>query len=176
MSRWRLPVERSAPYITPEGLIRLRAEYDELWLRRRPEVVKALTAAAAEGDRSENAEYQYRKKELREIDRRVRYLQVRIPQLQVVDRAPADQGRIYFGAWVAIEDPSGRVRTLRIVGVDEVDAGPGRVSVDSPLSRALLRRAAGEQVHAQLPAGEGVYEILSIRYVAPGASTWAAGA
>lgn len=170
MSRWRPPAEKSAPYITPEGLARLRSEYDELWLRRRPEVVRALTAAAAEGDRSENAEYQYRKKELREIDRRVRYLQVRIPQLQVVDRVPADRQRAYFGAWVEIEDPQGRLRTLRIVGADEVESGRGLISVDSPLAQALMRREAGDQVSARLPSGEVLYEIVSVRYALPEAS------
>lgn len=165
MSRWRPPAEKSAPYITAEGHFRLRAEYDELWSRRRPEVVKALAAAAAEGDRSENAEYQYRKKELREIDRRVRYLQVRIPRLQVVDRAPADRERVYFGAWVEVQDEEGWARRFRIVGADEVDASRGLISVDSPLAKALMRREAGDHVRVSLPGREGAYEIIEVSYV-----------
>jgi transcription elongation factor GreB len=131
---------------------------------RRPEVVRALSAAAAEGDRSENAEYIYRKKELREIDRRVRYLQVRIPDLKVVDTKPADAGRVFFGAWVEVADDQGDTRSYRIVGADEAEASKGLISVDSPLARALLKRAQGEVVVAQLPAGATEFEIVSIRY------------
>jgi transcription elongation factor GreB len=131
---------------------------------RRPEVVRALSAAAAEGDRSENAEYIYRKKELREIDRRVRYLQVRIPDLKVVDTKPADAKRVFFGAWIEVADEHGGTKTYRIVGADEADASKGLISVDSPLARALLKRAEGEAVTAQLPGGEAELEILSVRY------------
>jgi transcription elongation factor GreB len=155
---------RSSPYITAEGYARLKAEYDHLWTQRRPEVVRALSAAAAEGDRSENAEYIYRKKELREIDRRVRYLQRRLPELKVVDRAPADAARVFFGAVVEIADERGETRRYRIVGPDEIDSARGYISVDSPLARALLQRALGETVRAVLPGGEAELEILAVRY------------
>lgn len=164
MSRYKAPQPKSSPYITPEGYARLKDEYHQLYTVRRPEVVRALSAAAAEGDRSENAEYIYRKKELREIDRRVRYLQVRIPDLKVVDTKPADAKRVFFGAWVEVADEQGESKTYRIVGADETDASRGLISVDSPLARALLKRAEGEVVTAQLPAGEAEIEIVTVRY------------
>ena len=127
-------------------------------------MVRALAAAAAEGDRSENAEYIYRKKELREIDRRLRYLQTRLPDFKVVDRAPTDPARVYFGAWVDLEDAEGQRKTYRIVGGDEIDSARGWISVDSPLARALLKKAAGETVLARLPGGEAEYAIAAVRY------------
>jgi transcription elongation factor GreB len=156
---------RASPYITPEGYARLKAEYEQLWSVRRPEVVRALAAAAAEGDRSENAEYQYRKKELREIDRRVRYLQRRIPELKVADRKPADPGKVYFGALVCVADAAGEGKTWRIVGPDETDAAQGCISVDSPLARALLGRKEGESLQVRLPGGEAEYEVVEVRYL-----------
>jgi transcription elongation factor GreB len=164
VSRYRAPQPKSSPHITREGYDRLKAEYHELYSVRRPEVVRALAAAAAEGDRSENAEYIYRKKELREIDRRVRYLQVRIPDLKIVDARPADAARVFFGAWVEIADESGAAKTYRIVGADETDASKGYISVDSPLARALLKHVEGEVVVAQLPGGESEIEIVSVQY------------
>jgi transcription elongation factor GreB len=164
VSRYKPPQPKSSPYITREGYERLKAEYHELYNVRRPEVVRALSAAAAEGDRSENAEYIYRKKELREIDRRVRYLQKRIPDLNVVDTTPADPKRVFFGAWVEIADEKGDTKTYRIVGPDETDAAQGSISVDSPLARALLKRGVGDVVTAQLPRGETEIEILKVRY------------
>lgn len=131
---------------------------------RRPEVVRALSAAAAEGDRSENAEYIYRKKELREIDRRLRYLQTRIPELRVVDKPPGDTSRVFFGAWVELEDVEGKLKTYRIVGGDEIDARRGWISVDSPLARVLLKKQQGEEVTAQLPGGEVTLSVLAVRY------------
>jgi transcription elongation factor GreB len=128
-------------------------------------VVRALSAAAAEGDRSENAEYIYRKKELREIDRRLRYLQTRIPDLRVVDKPPGDPSRIFFGAWVELEDVEGQRKTYRIVGGDEIDAKLGWISVDSPLARVLLKKQEGEEVIAQLPGGEVQLAILAVRYL-----------
>jgi transcription elongation factor GreB len=164
VSRYRPPQPKSSPYITPEGYARLKDEYHQLFNVRRPEVVRALSAAAAEGDRSENAEYIYRKKELREIDRRVRYLQLRIPDLKVVDSTPADGKRVFFGAWVEIADDKGDLKTYRVVGPDEADATQGLISVDSPLARALLKRAAGEVVTAELPGGAAEIEIVRVRY------------
>ena len=151
-------------YITLDGYQRLKSEYDALWRVRRPEVVRALSAAAAEGDRSENAEYIYRKKELREIDRRVRYLQKRLPALKVVQQTPADKSRVFFGAWVELEDESGVLHKYRIVGADETDATTGLISVDSPLARQLLKKQAGEGVEVVLPAGGRRYAIVSVRY------------
>ena len=164
MGRWRPPPERSSPYITPEGARALKAWLEELWTLRRTDVVPALSAAAAEGDRSENAEYIYRKKQLAEIDRKIRYLTRRLEVIQVVDRTPADRGRVYFGAWVRVEDESGQEAEYRIVGADETGAGAGYISVDSPLARAVLRRAAGDEVTVNLPEKSAGYVITGVRY------------
>lgn len=139
MGRWRPAAAKSSPYITRDGYARLQHETQDLWQERRG-VVAALSAAAAEGDRSENAEYIYRKKQLREMDRRIRYLQKRLPELKVVGETPADTSRIFFGAWVTLEDMHGATRIFRIVGADELDAARGWISVDAPLARALLDR------------------------------------
>lgn len=169
VSKFRPVIEKSSPYITAQGYDTLKAEYDQLWRVRRPEVVRALTAAAAEGDRSENAEYQYRKKELREIDRRVRYLQKRMPELKVVERTPDDRSRVFFGAWVELADVDGGEKRYRIVGPDEADASRGYVSVDSPLARALLSRSEGDSVRVQLPTGATELEIVGVVYEPPAA-------
>jgi len=164
MSRWRPPSgEKASTYITAAGYAQLQREYDHLWRERRPEVVKALSAAAAEGDRSENAEYQYRKKELGEIDRRVRYLQRRIPDLHVPP-IPDDLGRVHFGARVRIAVDDDGERTLQLVGADEAEAGTGRVSVDAPLPRALIGARVGDVVVFQGPEGEQELEVLAIDY------------
>ena len=165
-ANFRAQPARSSLYITPEGYEKLKAEYHQLYNVRRPEVVRALSAAAAEGDRSENAEYIYRKKELREIDRRVRYLQKRIPDLKVVDTKPGDRKKVFFSAWVQIADEKGDEKKYRIVGPDEVDTSRGYISVDSPLARALLKRAEGDVVTAQLPGGESEIEIVGVSYEA----------
>ena len=166
MSRWKPPsTDVSSPYITRTGYERLKAEYDHLWRERRPEVVRALAAAAAEGDRSENAEYIYRKKELREIDRRVGYLQRRLPDLKVVEVRPSDASRIFFGASVELADDDGETRVVRIVGGDETDAASHTISLDSPLAKALMKKQQGDQVNVQLPSGAVCYEIVSVRYL-----------
>jgi transcription elongation factor GreB len=165
MSRWRPPPERSTALITRAGHDRLKAELDELWRIRRPEVVKALAAAAAEGDRSENAEYTYRKKQLAEIDRRVRYLGKRLPALKVVETRPADPVSVYFGAQVTLENlESGDIVCYRIVGPDETDARAGLISVDSPLAKALLRKRLDDEVEALLPGGPARFLILEVGY------------
>lgn len=165
MSRWRPPnPEIASVHITRAGYDKLKAEYDHLWRERRPEVVRALAAAAAEGDRSENAEYIYRKKELREIDRRVGYLQRRLPDLKIVESRPTDTSRIYFGAVVELVDDEGEERIYRIVGGDETDAATGAISIDSPLAKALLKKQEGEVVRVQLPGGEVELEIVAVRY------------
>lgn len=163
MSREQKRRPASAPFITAGGWQRLQSEYNELWKRRRPAVVAALAAAAAEGDRSENAEYTYRKKELRHIDRRISYLQSRFRILKVVDQPPADKDRVFFAAHVEVHDGTA-CRTYRLVGPDEVDLARGHISIDAPLARALLKRRVGDVIQVYLPAGESEMQILSIRY------------
>lgn len=165
MSRWRPPPERATALVTRAGFRRLQAELDELWRQRRPEVVRALAAAAAEGDRSENAEYTYRKKQLAEIDRRVRYLGKRLPLLRVVDTVPGDRDAVWFGARVAVQrDGDGQRACYRLVGPDEIDAAAGCISIDSPLARAVLRRRVDDEVEAELPGGVARLRILAIDY------------
>ena len=141
----------------------LQAELQALW-KRRGDVTQALAAAAAEGDRSENAEYIYRKKELREIDRRIGYLQKRIPDLKVVSESPTEQSRVFFGAWVTLEDHSGEETEYRIVGPDEFDPAKHWISMDSPLAKALLKKAVDDEVRVKTPSGEGQYYIVKVRY------------
>ncbi len=165
MSRWRPPAEKSTALITREGHARLKAELDDLWRVRRPEVVKALAAAAAEGDRSENAEYTYRKKQLGEIDRRVRYLSKRLESLRVVDAAPADPEAVFFGAAVELENLStAELSRYRIVGPDETDAARGWISIDSPLARAMLKKRIDDEFEAMLPGGVASFAIIGVRY------------
>ncbi|MEN1939524.1 transcription elongation factor GreB [Luteimonas sp. MJ246] len=167
MSRWRPPPERSTALVTPEGHARLKAELDDLWRVRRPEVVRALSAAAAEGDRSENAEYTYRKKQLGEIDRRVRYLSRRLQELRVVDTVPSEPDAVYFGAVVGVEDTtSGECATYRIVGPDETDAALGWISIDSPLARALLKKRVDDELEVELPVGPRRFAVVSVEYPA----------
>ena len=164
MSRWRPPPPHSTAIITRDGYERLRAELEDLWKVRRPEVVAALAAAAAEGDRSENAEYSYRKKQLGELDRRVRYLSKRLPSLKVVDAKPSDTSAVFFGAQVTIEDARGRSRRHRIVGPDETDAKAGHISIDSPLARALLKKRSGDAVEVALPEGIAICTVIAVEY------------
>ena len=166
MSRWRPPAEKSTPLITREGHDRLKTELDELWRVKRPEVVKALAAAAAEGDRSENAEYTYRKKQLGEIDRRVRYLSKRLPDLKVVDTVPSDREAVFFGAQVELENiASGETVNYRIVGPDETDAKRGWISIDAPLARVLLKKRIDDDIEVQLPSGTVRFAIIEVRYL-----------
>ena len=151
-------------YATPEGARRLRAELDELWRVERPAVTRAVAEAAAMGDRSENAEYIYGKRRLREIDRRVRFLRGRLDGLIIVSQPPSDRGRVFFGAWVTVEDEGGASRRHRIVGPDEFDREPGYISMDSPLGRALLGRRVGDEVGVALPAGVQRIAITAIDY------------
>ena len=163
MVRYRPPPAKKSPYITGAGFQTLQDEAARLWIKRR-EVTKALAAAAAEGDRSENAEYIYRKKQLREMDRRIRYLQKRLPDLKVVRNKPPDSNRVYFGASVTLEDPEGNEITYRIVGADEFDPGKSWISVDSPMARALLKRSVDEEIRVRTPTGELYYLICEISY------------
>lgn len=165
MGRWRPPAPRASPYITPAGYLALQQELDRLWLRRR-EVVKALAAAAAEGDRSENAEYIYRKKELGGLDRRIRYLQKRLPALKVVRERPAGDA-VYFGAIVEVCNESGDVSEYRIVGPDEADASTHAISMDSPVARALLGKRVDAEVVVRIGDDSSALTVLSIRYPEP---------
>jgi transcription elongation factor GreB len=165
MSRYRPPAEASTAIITRAGFEALKTELNFLWKEKRPEVVKALAAAAAEGDRSENAEYIYRKKQLGEIDRRVRYLTKRIEQLKVIDQTPSDQSVIYFGAWFEIEHAdSAEILRYRIVGPDETDAKAGFISIDSPMARAVLKKRVDDEFQVLLPTGLSKFYILQVRY------------
>ena len=165
MGRWRPPAEHGTALVTPEGQARLKAELDDLWRVQRPEVVRALAAAAAEGDRSENAEYTYRKKQLAGIDRRVRYLGKRLQVLRVVDTVPTDPEAVYFGAWVEVERlDNGELARYRIVGPDETDAALGHISIDSPLARVLLKKRVDDEVEAELPGGRARFAIVGVDY------------
>jgi len=163
MSRWRPPRPKSSPYITPEGYQRLEAELKALW-ERRQSVTQALSAAAAEGDRSENAEYIYRKKELREIDRRIHYLQKRLPALTVVSEKPNNRDQVFFGARVTLETESGDEVRYRIVGADEIDTSGGLISLDSPLARLLLKKQLDDEVVFRQAERESRYYIIAIEY------------
>ena len=163
MGRYRPPEKRSSPYITPAGYRTLAEELEALW-QRRARVTRALAAAAAEGDRSENAEYIYRKKQLREIDRRIRYLQKRLPDLKIVNSAPTDTGKIFFGATVTLEDETGREVVYRLVGADEFDPARGWISIDAPLARALLAKTLDDEVRVSTPGGEVSFVIMAIHY------------
>ena len=152
-------------YITPEGFSKLQEELDFLWRVERPKVTEAVSKAAALGDRRENADYIYGKKRLREIDSRIRFLTKRIDELTVVDGGPRkDADRVYFGARVTIEDEEGDKQTYQLVGPDEFDAHAGRISVDSPVGRALMGTRLGDEVVVRRPKGETVYEVLEIAY------------
>jgi transcription elongation factor GreB len=165
MSRWRPPQPGSTAIITPAGMQRLKEELDHLWREKRPEVVRALAAAAAEGDRSENAEYTYRKKQLGEIDRRVRYLSKRIPALRIAGDPPSDPSCIFFGAAIELEDEDGNAYHYRIVGPDETDAALGHISIDSPLARAAMRKRPDDEFVAELPGRSVNFVVVSVRYV-----------
>ncbi|MCD1631272.1 transcription elongation factor GreB [Marinobacter shengliensis] len=151
-------------YITPDGEQALREELQYLWKVKRPEVTQAVREAAALGDRSENAEYIYGKKQLREIDRRVRFLSKRLDELTVVDRLPDDQSRVFFGAWVTIEDDDGEEQTYRLVGADEFDLAKGYLSINAPLARALIGKFLDDEVSVKTPEGWKTVVITGIRY------------
>jgi transcription elongation factor GreB len=151
-------------YITPQGFHRLAVEHQDIWTVQRPRIVAEVEAAAALGDRSENAEYIYGKRKLRELDRRLRYLSELMDSLTVMEPAPHPSGRAYFGAWVTIEAEDGEPQTWRLVGPDEFDVAGGLLSVDSPLGRALLGKAAGAVVTVQRPAGTAEVTVLEVSW------------
>jgi transcription elongation factor GreB len=164
MSRFRIPQTPGSKFITPPGVQKLRAELDFLWRVQRPQVTRAVQEAAAQGDRSENAEYIYGKKQLREIDARVRFLRKRLEGMTVVDKPPSDPSRVYFGAWVRLEDEAGVATDYRIVGPDEIADAPGYISMDSPLARALMRKAVDDEVTLDVPGGRKTYVVVEVRY------------
>ncbi|MGY2237932.1 transcription elongation factor GreB [Pseudomonas gingeri] len=164
MSRYRPPRTAGTALITPEGEARMRAELHELWHVRRPQVTLSVSEAAAQGDRSENAEYTYGKKMLREIDSRVRFLTKRLENLKVVGERPSDPNKVYFGAWVTIENEDGKESRYRIVGPDELDLKLNLISIDSPLARALIGKALDAEVRVMTPTGEQLVYITAIDY------------
>jgi transcription elongation factor GreB len=165
MARRSAPEAPRSRYITPEGVKKLREEYDRLWTVERPRVTREVAEAAALGDRSENAEYIYGKRRLREIDSRLEFLNRRLEQLVIVESASDAGGRVVFGAWVRIaEQESGEETLYRIVGPDEFDVEAGQISMDSPVGRALLGRSAGDEVTVRRPKGDAVFEILEVLY------------
>lgn len=173
MTRWRDPAkdprqEKKSNLITPQGFARLKGIHDHLSRVRRPELSAKVGEAAALGDRSENADYTYNKKELNRVIARIRYLGKRLDELQVVDRLPADTDRVYFGAYVTLEDEDGEEMAIRLVGHDETDTAKRWISVDAPLARALLGKALDEEVTVAAPGGETTYVITVIDYRDPG--------
>ncbi len=166
MSRYRPPTVHGSKYITPEGAARLRQELDQLWLKERPQVTQAVSEAAAQGDRSENAEYTYGKKRLREIDARVRFLRKRLEGMTIVapQAGVRHAKRVYFGAWVQLEEPEGNASWYRIVGPDEFDRAKDYISMDSPLGRALLGKPQGHEFTLELPGGTRHWCIVAIEY------------
>lgn len=160
---WRL----AKHYITPEGAKKLRAELEQLWTVERPRVTQEVADAAAQGDRSENAEYIYGKRRLREIDRRVRFLSKRLDDVTVVNEAPSDPKRVFFGAYVTVEDEDGDEATYRIVGPDESDVDKKWISMEAPVAKALMGKRLGDEVMVRRPKGDITYTIVKIHYGSP---------
>ncbi|MGI9287394.1 MAG: transcription elongation factor GreB [Pseudomonadales bacterium] len=164
MGRYRKPQPHGSRYITPAGEQTLRAELQYLWKEERPKVTDAVSEAAKQGDRSENGDYIYGKRRLAEIDRRVRYLRKRLDEMQVVDQPPANKNIVYFGAYVTLQDDGGASTEYQIVGPDEFDLSAGKLSMDSPLAKALLGKKLDEEFELQRPAGTTQYLVTAIRY------------
>jgi|SRR5699024_4451798 len=167
MSRWRPPAKPASKYVTPEGYRAMNEELQYLWKEKRPVVTQSVQEAAAQGDRSENAEYIYGKRQLREIDRRIRFLSCRLDDMVIVDRPPQDQSKVFFAAWVTVYDiNTEEEKRFRIVGPDETDAKRGWISVDSPLARALIGKQVDDEVVFSTPKGPQEYEVVNIEYEA----------
>ncbi len=162
MSRYRPPRPKSSRYITKAGAQRLQAELTYLWKEKRPEVTQKVSEAAAQGDRSENAEYIYGKRQLREIDARIQFLSRRLDELEVIEQLPTDRDKVFFGAWVTLQDESGATRCYRIVGADEFDAADNYISVDAPLARALIGKRIDDEVSITQQRQDGAPHILEI--------------
>ena len=165
MSRWRPPGKTGSRYITPEGAQKLSEELHQLWKVERPLVTARVAEAAAQGDRSENAEYIYGKKRLREIDSRIRFLRKRLDGITVVNTIPDDRDRVYFGAFVTLEDEEGKEVEYRIVGPDEFNVVDGKLSMDSPLGKAMIGKRMGDEINISTPKGMKAFYILKIRYL-----------
>jgi transcription elongation factor GreB len=164
MSRYRPPQQPGAKYITAEGEKSLKQELHNLWKVERPQVTQSVSDAAAMGDRSENADYIYGKRRLREIDRRVRYLGKRLEEVTVVSQPPDDTNKIYFGAYVTLEDDSGTCFKYRLVGPDEIDPQRGYISIDSPMGHALLGKQVDAEIALDSPNGYKEYWVIAIDY------------
>ncbi|GAB1259065.1 transcription elongation factor GreB [Aurantivibrio plasticivorans] len=164
MGRWRPPQQRGSTYITREGAEALQAELTHLWKVERPQVTNVVHEAAKNGDRSENGDYIYGKRRLAEIDRRVRYLAKRLDELTIVDQRPKDTTKVFFGAWVTVEDEAGNTDRYQIVGPDEFDLRKGKLSMDSPLARALLGKHLDDEIEFQSPQGPKFLVIYDIEY------------
>lgn len=164
MSRYRPPAIPSSPYITAKGVLKLRSELQYLWTKKRPEVTQAVHEAAKQGDRSENAEYIYGKKQLRQIDSRVRFLRKRLDILQVIDQTPKEKNKVFFGAWVLLENDDGTTMKVRIVGPDEFGDEENYISMDSPIAKALLGKFIEDEVYVETPGGQVNWLIVDIVY------------
>lgn len=164
MGRWRPPRQRGSTYITPAGAQALQRELTHLWKVERPQVTNSVHEAAKNGDRSENGDYIYGKRRLREIDSRVRFLSKRLDSLTIVDRVPQDQTKIFFGAWVTLETETGQEIQYQIVGPDEFDVKLGKLSMDSPLGKALLGKRVDDEVTLKKPEGEQSIAVIAIEY------------
>lgn len=164
MSRWRPPSPRGSTYITAAGAKRLKDELTQLWKIERPQVTQVVHEAAKNGDRSENGDYIYGKRRLREIDSRVRFLSKRLEALTVVDRLPDDKSKIFFGAWVTLEDDDGNEKTYQIVGPDEFDVAKQKLSMDSPLAKSMMGKRVDDEIILRKPEGEETYYITAIEY------------
>lgn len=164
MSRWRPPSAKGSTYITAAGYKTLKDELTQLWKIERPQVTQTVHEAAKNGDRSENGDYIYGKRRLREIDSRVRFLTKRLEALTVVDRLPDDKNKVFFGAWVTLEDDDGNEKTYRIVGPDEFDIGQQKLSMDSPLAKAMLGKRLDDEIVLKKPEGVEIFYIVKIEY------------
>jgi transcription elongation factor GreB len=165
MGRYRPPRPKSSPYITAEGAAKMRAELRQLWKTERPQVTQVVHEAAKNGDRSENGDYIYGKRRLREIDSRVRYLTKRLEDATIVEDKPRDPSKVFFAAWVTVEDEeSGEQQCFRLVGSDETDAKLNWISIDSPMARALIGKTIDHEVHVKTPAGDRCFIVTAIRY------------
>ncbi len=164
MGRWRPPSQKGSAYITAAGFKRMKDEVTQLWKVERPIVTQAVHEAAKNGDRSENGDYIYGKKRLREIDSRVRFLSKRMEVLTVVDRLPEDQSKVFFGAWVTLEDEDGEEKTYQIVGPDEFNVAEQKLSMDSPLAKAMMGKRLDDEIVLRKPEGEELYYITAIEY------------
>jgi transcription elongation factor GreB len=164
MGRYRPPRKRGSTYITPEGEESLRAELHQLWKVERPVVTATVHEAAKNGDRSENGDYIYGKRRMREIDSRVRFLNKRLDELEVVERAPTNRDKVFFGAWVTLEDEDGSEARYRIVGPDEFDLKHNKLSMDSPMARSLIGKSLDDEVLVRSPSGDKYWVIVGIEY------------